>query len=251
MKTVKFEQVFIILTCLLSLFISTGSARTHFHVSFGAGLVQDCSGFYSVCWPHYRWQDGYYRWLDRDRYIWLDIGRYRHPEFCRPRHFYWRSPWRGSAAGIWRQDCCSIVSAAPVIVEVPQIITKREIIVRPRKYGYKPRYDVATAKLFEKLRHRKNELLKTLKIASKEGRLQAIRDLAGFCFDDRVRKALEEVLSSEPNPELRKEVIKSFSKVKNKKVLAALEKAKVEDADQEVRRQAAIAIKKLKGDRDL
>jgi HEAT repeat protein len=51
----------------------------------------------------------------------------------------------------------------------------------------------------------------------------------------------------DPDPELRKEVAESVAKVKNREVLPALEKARVEDTDKEVREEADKAIKKIKG----
>jgi len=102
--------------------------------------------------------------------------------------------------------------------------------------------------LLKRLRREKAELLKELKEGDKAKRKEAIAKLGGFLYDDEVRKALCAILL-DPNedPELRKEVAVSFGKVKNKKVLPALEKARVEDSDVEVRREADRAIRAIKG----
>lgn len=117
------------------------------------------------------------------------------------------------------------------------MITKRQVAVKTREY------DEETAELFEQLRRKKSELLKKLKEGNKEQRKEAIDKLAGFSFDDKVREALEDILLSDSDPELRKEVAKSLGKVKNKKVLSALEKAKAEDSNEEVRQEANKAVK--------
>ena len=71
--------------------------------------------------------------------------------------------------------------------------------------------------------------------------------MAGFSFDDKVRYALENVLLSDSDAQLRKEAARSFGKVKNTKALAALEKARVEDSSEDVRKEADQSIKKLEG----
>jgi len=82
---------------------------------------------------------------------------------------------------------------------------------------------------------------------NKELRKEAIKELAGFSFDDNVRAALENVLLSDPDPELRKEAAQTFGKVKNTKALAVLEKARVEDSSEDVRKEANQSIKKILG----
>jgi len=137
--------------------------------------------------------------------------------------------------------------ATPIIVEVPKVIIKREVLVKTREYDYDSEYDEKTMKLFERLRRERIELLKKLESADKEERKEAIDKLAGFSFDEQVREALEKVLLSDNDPELRKKVAKSFGKVKNKEVIPALEKARVEDSDKEVRKEADKAIKRIRG----
>lgn len=206
MKAIKFGLAGAGLVSLLILLPNTASARTHFHISFGTAFIDDCSGPYIGSYPHYRWHRGHYRWLDR--------GWYRGHYAFRRRHCWWRRPLCSSEA-----------------------ITKKQAAVKTREY------DEETARLFEQLRRKKSELLKKLKEANKEQRKEAIDKLAGFSYDDKVREALEDILLSEPDAELRRAAVKSFGKVKNKKAIAALEKAKAEDRNKEVREEADKAIK--------
>lgn len=136
--------------------------------------------------------------------------------------------------------------APPVVVEAPPVVTRRYIIVEPKRYEYKPAYDPANAKLFAKVRNKKSELLKVLKIGDKAARVGAIAQLVGYSFDDSVRKALEEVILKDPDPELRRQVAESLGKVKNRNFVPTLEKVRVEDADTQVREQADKAIKNIK-----
>ena len=80
---------------------------------------------------------------------------------------------------------------------------------------------------------------------NKELRKETIKELAGFSFDDNVRAALENVLLSDPDPELRKEAARAFGVVKNANARAALEKARVEDSSEDVRKEADQTIRKI------
>jgi HEAT repeat protein len=130
-------------------------------------------------------------------------------------------------------------------VERPRVIVKKKAIIKNESYPNEIRYDENTLKLFKRLRAKKSELLRKLRIGDKPARLNAIIELSCFSFDDKVRQALEEVLLSEPDSELRKEAIKAFSNVKNKRALSLLEKVRVEDSDKEVRAEADHAIREI------
>ncbi len=130
-------------------------------------------------------------------------------------------------------DCC--VAIAPVVVE------KRTVVVQPQQF------DESTLQLNINLQYRKNELLKQLRTPDKELRKEAIEELAGFSFDNNVRQALENILLLDPDPELRAEAARSFGKVKNINARTALEKARVEDPSENVRRAADEAIKSIEG----
>jgi len=132
-------------------------------------------------------------------------------------------------------------------VKTPKVITTSQAVPKTREYYWEKGYDENRAELFEKLLRKKSELLKTLKIGNKKKRIEAIRDLAGFSFDGNVKKALEDVLLSDPDPELRQQVAESLGKTANENVVAALQKAKVEDSNREVRQEAYKALIKIKG----
>ena len=113
--------------------------------------------------------------------------------------------------------------------------------------GWYPKYDDETLKLFKRLRNKKSELLKKLEFTDKKIRKESISELAGFSFDEKVKKALEDILLSDPDPELRIEAAKSFAKVKNDKAIPTLEKVRIEDSDEQVRKEADKAIKTIMG----
>jgi len=238
MRALKFNFILVVFISLLLLSPGTASARTRLYIGFGTSFGHGHPGLHRGRYPHYGLHSGYYNWLDHDRYYWMDRGRYR--------SFYGGWPWYSSGTTIWIDDCWPVWVAPPVVGH-PPVITRKQVVVRPQYYQYKPGYNENTAKLFDKLRQKKSELLKTLKIADKAKRTRAIAELVGFSFDDRVRQALEDILLKDPDPDLRKEVAKSLAKVKNRKVIPALEKARVADSDRQVREEADKAIKKIKG----
>ena len=129
------------------------------------------------------------------------------------------------------------------------VVEEKTVIVSPNQpqVVQPAEYDEDTGALFEALRYKKSELLIQLQTGNKEERKDAIKALAGFSFDDTVRQALEDILLSDPDVELCKEVIRAFAEVKNTETLPALEKARVEDSRQSVREEADEAIKKIKG----
>jgi len=247
MRAKKFGLMGAGLICFLAFLPNTASARIYFRISFGSPVFHHYRGFYRGRYPHYVWHGDYYRWLDRDRYIWLDRHRYGAPYVFGRRHSYWRRPPYASGFSIWIGDCYPVVLDPPVIVTAPKVITKSQAVPKTQEYYCEKGYDENRAELFEKLRRKKSELLKTLKIGNKEKRIGAIRDLAGFSFDGNVRKALEDVLLSDPDPELRRQVAESLGKTANKNVVAALQKAKVEDSNRDVRQEAYKALIKIKG----
>ena len=132
----------------------------------------------------------------------------------------------------------------------PRVVERRRVVSvaagEPRLTECKPSWDPADAKLFAKVRNKKSELLKVVKIGDKAARTKAIAELAGYSFDDKVRKALEEIILTDPDAELRMQVAASLSKVKNLNVIATLEKVKAEDGDVQVREQAGKAIEKIR-----
>ncbi len=99
--------------------------------------------------------------------------------------------------------------------------------------------------LYDSLRVRKGELLKTLSIGDKEHRTNAINELAGYSFDDNVRSSIENVLFSDSDPELRIAAANALGQVKNPKAIPALEKARVQDSITDVRAAADQSIRKI------
>jgi len=138
----------------------------------------------------------------------------------------------------WRRP---VIIEKHVVVERPTAIERTEVIVET------PQQDEDTTKLYRKLRIKKSELLKKLQLGDRQDRKKAIRELAGFSFDDNVRKALEKVLLSDPDPQLRIEAAKAFAGVRNKEALAVLKKVRVADPDSQVRTQADKAITTIEG----
>jgi hypothetical protein len=129
----------------------------------------------------------------------------------------------------------------PIVVQRPVVVEKQTVIVQPQQF------DQSTLQLNMNLQYKKSELLKQLQSPNKEQRKEAINELAGFSFDDNVRCALQNVLLSDPDLELRAEAAHSFGEVKNDGARAALEKARVEDPSVDVRKAADEAISSLNG----
>jgi hypothetical protein len=234
LKDIKMKAIKSILTgsglvFFLVLLPAPASARVSFHIGFGAGLGHRFSGFHIGCHSHYRLHGGYYRWPGRGY-----------------RGFYRHKPWHRSGVSVWIDGLFPIIVRPPVVVKTPKVITERRAVIQEPEYCNELRHDKDTDELFEKLRRKKSELLKKFMIGDKAKRQETLRELAGFSFDNKVREALEIVLLSDPDPELRMQVAKSFGKTSNKQLLAALEKAEADDPDIEVREEAHKAINKIR-----
>ncbi len=196
---------------LLVLLPGATSARVSFGISIGTPFVYHYPGFYHGWYPHH-YGYPYYDWYPHHR-------------------------WHSSAdVGIWIGGYYPVVVAPPVVVH-------REIVTKASQTPP----DSLTAEQIERLRLKKSELLKVLRIGDKERRMQAISELAGYSYDDAVRKALEKVLLSDPDPELRRHVATSFGKTENRNVVPALEEAKATDSDKGVRQAAYRSIILIKG----
>ena len=97
------------------------------------------------------------------------------------------------------------------------------------------------------LERKKSEQIKILKTGDKEKRIQAIQNLAPFSYDDGIRKTLEIVLLSDPDPDLRKAVAVAFGRTENRLVITALTQAKEKDPVRDVRQAAYKAIIMIDG----
>ena len=234
MKAIKSILAAVGIIFFFTLLPNTASARVNFHIGFGTGLGYHHSGFHIGCHPHIGLHGGYYRWPGRGHRI------FRHREFHR------HKPWHRPGVSVWIDGLFPIIVRPPVVAKAPKVITEHRVVVEEPECKIKLRDDKDTAELFEKLRLRKSELLKKLRIGDKTKCKEAIRELAGFSFDNKVREALEGILLSDPDPELRRQVAKSFGRTSNKKVLAALEIASTDDPNKEVRQEAYKAIMKIR-----
>lgn len=134
-----------------------------------------------------------------------------------------------------------VVVAAPVVVQQPVVV--RQEVIAPQ-YSYPAQN--ANLDGLESVRMIKEQLLGKLNNGQKSDKLQAINDLAGYSFDDTVRGALENVLLSDADADLRKAAANSFGKVKNQGALSALERARIADPDINVRQAADNAINRIK-----
>ena len=217
----KFGLAVRVWVCFLLCLPGAASAHASFHVGIGYH-----SGFHGIRHPCYGWHGGYYGWGHH----------YRARPWCSPRVSFW--------VGGWYPD---VIVGCPVVVEAPRVVVKKEVVVRTIENNYRSQSDEKTQKLFKDLRGRKAELLRRLRLGDDRERKEAIGELGGFSFDPKVRKALEEILLSEPDAELRIEAMRAFGKVKNRDALGALEKARVEDTDMQVRQEADRAIKEIEG----
>ena len=224
MKATKLILTGMGLILFLALFTNTASARVSFYMGVGIGPRD----------PHLH-GGIHFRPHGRRHHIFKHRGYHHH------------RPWYRPGVSVSIGGLFPIVVRPPVVVEVPKVVTEKRVIVEEPEYHRDVEYNEDTAELFDKIRIRKGELLKKLRIGDKVKSIEAIRELAGFSFDDNVRLALEDVLLTDPDPELRIEVARAFGKTTNKKVLPALQEAKTYDPSMEVRQEAHKAILKIKG----
>jgi len=233
MKMLRIISITAVVLCVLVLWPGTASARSRLYVGFGTSFGHGHSTLLHHSYPDYRWHSGYYGWLDHDRYLWMDRGRYYGSS--------WGGPSYRSGTSIWVEDYWPTYVSPPVVVERPHIVTRQYVVVKPKGGEVSP----ADARLFAQVRNKKDELLRVLKIGDKASRTRAITDLAGYSFDDTVREALEEIILKDPDAELRKCVAESLGNVKNKNFIPTLEKVRLEDSNEEVRREADKAISQI------
>lgn len=212
MKTLRFRLVQMAALCFLLWLPDTASASTSFSISFGSGRQ----------YPH----RSYYRNRGQRQHR----SNRNHRNF-RPASHNWR-PQNYRSYGntiVFGSGCYYRTEPYYVVTRTsPRVIEKRVIVVQP------DRCDASTELLLDRLA-----------MGNKFQRLEAIEQLAEYSFNDRVRKALENVLLSDPDPQLRKEVAHIFGVVRNINALPALEKARVEDPDEDVRKEADYAIEKI------
>jgi hypothetical protein len=207
MRALRFGLVLIVALSALLWLSNPALARTHVSIGVGIGYP---SFYYG--WHHYPYY-GPWGW------------RHHHP--------FIGGVIVGGWPGYYYGPDYVIVDPPPAVIERPVVV------VQPKTNNNE------NQAFFEQLRNKKAALLEQLQTGDKEHRLAAIDELAGFSFDNNVRLALENVLLTDPDAELRIEVAQAFGEVKNAKALPALEKARVVDSNQDVRTEADQAIKNL------
>jgi len=226
MKAVKITLASIIAIVLFVGLSNTAWARTHVSVGVGfghPGFHHGGHGYYGHGWGHRNFHrstvivGGFWGWPG-----YYPGYYYPYPYSYDPYPDYY-------------------VVQPPPVVAVPPPVIEQQPVVQPIEESKD------TQALFESLRTKKNELLKVLVIGDKSHRISAIAELAGYSFDDNVRLALEKVLLSDTDPELRLEAAKAFGEVKNLKAIPALEQARVQDSVTDVRKAADLSLKKLQG----
>jgi len=227
MKTLRY--ILIVAVSLLIGLSNSALARPNVYIGVGIGGRPGFRGGYRA-----DYRRGSYKTPHRARYFepawgWRDYRPHRQTIIL------------GSGCWYDRGPDYYVVAPPTVIARTPVVVERQTVIVQPQQF------DESTLQLNMNLQYKKSELLKQLQAPDKEQRRQAIAELAGFSFDDNVRQALENVLLSDPDAELRREAAQAFGKVKNTGARAALEKARVEDPSEDVRRAADEAIKSIEG----
>ncbi len=148
---------------------------------------------------------------------------------------YWYDPWYDP----WWDPY-------PVVVVPPVVHERRVIIEEHRPAPPAPKVEKVEP-LSEKQLQTRSEALKVIKIGDVESRFQAVQDLEPFARDDKVRTTLQESLSNDRDPAVRKAVAELFSRLKDPKTLPALKQAYAEDEDRDVRQAAYKAIAMMEG----
>ncbi len=160
---------------------------------------------------HHGWYGGWYAWP----------------------HPYWYDPW-------W--DPYPVVVAPPVVVRERRVIIEEQKPAPPRP----PKVEMAVP-LSEKQQQKRSESLKALKIGNASNRVQAVQDLEPLARDVKVRTTLEQALSKDRDPQVRKAVAELFGRLKDGKTLPALKQVYAEDEDRDVRQAAYKAIVLMEG----
>jgi hypothetical protein len=212
MRPMKYRLAAGGLIYLLVLFAGTAEARVYVGIGIGTSFGQHHRHYYGHHYPHRRWYGGWAGCHDP----WWGCSRW-------PGHYY------PSGSSFWIHQ------------SFPIVINRRPSVKAPAD-NPAPKPQIS-----QSMRQQLDELLRVLKIGDKENRIGAIHELAPFSFDTKVRAALEEVLLSDPDAELRKQVAISLGKTENSNVTSALKMAKAKDPDRGVRQAAYRAIIMIEG----
>lgn len=221
MRAMKFHFAAVAMLCLLVFLTGKASARVYVSVGLGTSFGHHGSHYYGhghgyghgYGYPHHGWYGGY--------------GGHYSPWWG---HSYWPSHRYSSGSSFWIYPSYTTIYSPPLRVKAPKA-TQRS----------------SEPKLSESMRRHQSELLKVVKIGDKENRISAIHELAPYSSNSRVRAALEDVLLSDPEAEVRKQVATSLGKTSNPKVTPALKMAKAKDPDRGVRQAAYRSIIMIEG----
>lgn len=227
---------------VIAVFAGISQAKISIGLSFHSGSHHHCSPYrypryhHGVCCSRYLWLDrGYYHWLDSDRYCFSPRHRY----------YYHRRPYRSSGVSIYISDIQSVIDG--IRGKSSRSTAKKAVSANApgREYW------TATGKTGEQLRAEvqlnKPDLLEMIGSPQKKLRTRAVDGLADFSFDAEIRRAMEKVLLSDPEPDLRRKAARALGKATNTEVLPALQKAKAADPNHGVRQQAYRSIILVKG----
>lgn len=205
---IRCKHLVLALACLAILASGTASAGVIVGVGVGTTIGHH-HHHYHYHYPHHGWYGGVY------------MGP----------SYYWYDPW-------W--------DPYPVVV-VPPVVRERRVIVQEyRPAPPAPKVEPAEP-LSEKQLKTRSEALKVIRIGDVESRFQAVQDLEPFARDEKVRTALQDRLSNDREPAVRKAVAELFGRLKDPKTLPALRQAYAEDEDRDVRQAAYKAIAMMEG----
>ena len=216
MRVVKFHFAAVVTICLLVFLTGTATARTYVSIGLGTSFGHHHSRHYGHGYGYrsHGWYGGY--------------RGYHSPWWG---YSYWPSHHRySSGSSFWIYPSYTTIYSPPLRVKAP-----------------KATQHSSTPILSESMRRHQSELLKVVKIGDKENRISAIHELTPYSFNSRVRAALEDVLLSDPEAEVRKQVATSLGKTSNPKVTRALKMAKAKDPDRGVRQAAYRSIIMIEG----
>ncbi len=213
MKAIKFYLVVVSSTCLLVFLPKTVSASGCFSIGIGTSFGHHYhSHFHGGYYSHYPWHRRHYGWPYYGSSCYWGPGYYHWPGY----HY--------SSIGIRLT-----APHRPVRAEAPQTEPARN------------------PQLSEAMKRKKSELIKIVKIGDKNSRIRAIEELVVFSADTKARVTLEEVLLSDPDPDLRKQVATQLGKAECKQAVPALKIAKAKDSNRDVRQTAYRAIIMIDG----
>lgn len=213
MKTSRLVLVLAVTLIALAGFSNLAMARSHVSIGVGFGFPGFYGGYYGG--GHHGWHGGHSSVFIGGSFPLYD------PYYYEPYYY-----------------------APPVIVEPPVVVQRPVVIERPPIVERQPVY-VQSQDNFAAARERKSSFLRELNSTDKSLRMNAIRNLVGFSYDDNVRIALENVILSDNDPDIRIAVANAFGSVKNMKVLPTLERIRIDDENADVRKACDIAINNI------